>query len=396
MNIADVETNYQSMFVEYVISGVQEALERVRAAEPLPDEHDRQFAWHILSYAFNFAEAWPCTRELLLALAPKMEQAGFREDWLLYLQEGHRQAQAQQDELVAAECELQIGLLYRLLSRFADAHQWTSVSVEHFAALSDTQRQARALNELAWLAHLQHQYDQAIQYVEQALALTEGSYPERAMSYRIKGMIAIGQLEWQQAEQAHGKALNLFQQLGDFRKTAWSQQNLGYALSKQNRLAEAIEFYQQSAYTLQSLGDHYHWAIVQMNTGLAYMYNDQPSEAHLYYKRAEKTFFQLGAKQMLAKVYVNLGLNHLALNDLFQAQQAFATSVDLFQQLGDDSERLNAIDGLAMVYLAQKQFEQARNVLYHALTELPQIIDKPNYEYLLISLHSHLEEAKKG
>lgn len=385
---------YNTLFYDYLIGGLAQMVVRVRAADPLPDERDREQAWHLLGYAFKQAAAWPYTRELLLTLAPKMEQAGFREDWLAYLQEGHRQAHIRQDGSAIAECALQIGLLYRLLSRFVDAQQWTTVSVVHFATLNDVQGWARALNELAWLEHLQHQYQAATQHVEQALALIDDDNLERAMSYRIKGMIAMGQLDWQQAEQAHGKALNLFQQLGDFRKTAWSQQNLGYALSEQNRLEEAIDLYQQAASTLQHLGDHYHWAIVQMNLGIAYYRLKNIVQAHACHLKAAEIFIKIDDKLNRARIETNLGQTYLELEDYASACLAFKTAIQLYERLGDETWCINAMDGLALVLIASKAYDQALDVLKKALRILPNIQANPYYENLFNKLSTHLQQAQ--
>ena len=85
------------MFQDYIRAGVQASLARVQAVEHTLPELDRQQAWHLLSFALDLPEVWDETRALLLALAPKMEQAGFRMEWLVYLMEGHRRSQTYAD-----------------------------------------------------------------------------------------------------------------------------------------------------------------------------------------------------------------------------------------------------------------------------------------------------------
>lgn len=381
-------------FHQYIRAGVQASLARVQAEHVVP-ETDRQQAWHILSFALNVPEVWDVTRALLLVLAPKMEQAGFREEWLCYLEQGLRQSQKLGDDITTAELQFEIGLLCRLQSEFGRAQFFLSASVDSATVLRHTYGQRRAYNELAYLAFLQHRYQEAETYVQQALFLSDEEDAERAMSYRVKGMIEIDHNRWQDAETYHRNALRLFEKYNNRRKIAWSLQNIGYALRGQQKYVDAISYLMQAGTILSELRDIFHWAIVQMNIGIAYMYNMQPNEAQPYYVHAETSFRRLGSKQFQAKVNINFGLNYLALNDLRQAEQAFALSIELFHQLGDDSERLNAMDGLALVYLAQKQFEKATDLLNQALAELPIIIGKPIYEYLAKSLHGHLEEAQR-
>ena len=74
----------QALFTNYIIAGVGASLARVRTAEYVVADVDRQQAWHLLSFALKVEEAWPVTRALVVALAPKLELAGCREDWIPY------------------------------------------------------------------------------------------------------------------------------------------------------------------------------------------------------------------------------------------------------------------------------------------------------------------------
>ena len=387
-----------TLFATYMIAGVQTSLDRVRAAAYLVQEADRQQAWHILSFALNVAAAWPVTRELLLALAPKMEQAGFREEWIPYLAKGLHAAQSVADGQAVAECALQLGLLYRLLSRFDDAYHWTTLSVDHFATLGDTRNQARTLNELGWLLHLQHQYQEAKSAVEQALQLLPEVDPERAMSYRVLGVIAIYQMDYPSAETYHRQALAMLAQQDENHRTAWCLQNLALALRWQNRYEEVFPLYTRAAAILERSGDISNLGILRMNLGSAYYYYGEPQQALSHFSKAEEIAIQLQDKIQIAKISTHVGLAYLALNAFVQAESAFQQAITTYGSLGDHGWRLNAIDGLAMTYLAGKEIAKARQILQAAIAELPLITHLPNYHYLHQTLHEHLlmaEQAEK-
>ena len=222
------------------------------------------------------------------------------------------------------------------------------------------------------------------------------SDPERALSYRTQGMIAIDHYRWQEAEALHRKSLQLSEKAGDKRGIAWYLQNLGYALRGQARFAEAIDCFERAAAMLDSLQYTYHWAIVQMNIGLLYYDQDQPGEALRAHLQALEVFRKASDNLCLAKVHTNLGLAYWALHKWPQAEQAFLSSINLYASLGDESWRLNAVDGLAMVYLAQKRYVETIAVLEPALTALPGVVGMPNYAYLHRSLTEHLREARAG
>lgn len=60
-------------------------------------------------------------RALLLTLAPKMEQAGFRQDWLSYLARRLDQAHSLEDRRAEAELNLQVGYLHLRLRQLDQA-----------------------------------------------------------------------------------------------------------------------------------------------------------------------------------------------------------------------------------------------------------------------------------
>jgi tetratricopeptide (TPR) repeat protein len=383
------------LFTNYIIAGVEASLARVRAATYVVPEADRQQAWQILSFAFKLEEAWPVTRALLLALAPKMEMAGFREEWIPYLEKGIQCAQRVGDELAVAECKLQIGILYRLLSRFEEARQWLAEAISHFIEHGNVNGEARVLNEVAWLDHLIHRYQNATQHAENALALLTDNHSEKAMSYRIQGMIAFYQGNLQEATSYHRKALQIFKRKQEERRVAWSLQNLAIALQWQNQFEEAFDCYKKAIAHLTRLGDISNLGIAQMNLGSAYYHSENSLEAVKYFTSAKTIAHKLNDRLQLARINTHFGLAYLSLESYGEAEKAFQTSIDYYLELKDYSWQLNAMDGLAMTYIKSQQYEKAVAILNQAIDILPRIVTVPNYEYLRGSLTKHLKEAEE-
>jgi tetratricopeptide (TPR) repeat protein len=387
---------FPALFKTYVVRSVQATLARVNAETHTLPEEGRERALHVLTYAFKLPEAWPHTRELLLALAPKMDPVGHGSDWLACLTQGAHYSNEYGDTEAAAEFSWQLGYLYRQQSQFEAACRWLQASADCFTKVNQTRGKARALNEMAFVAWLQHHHRAASQLAERALSLLGETDPERAMSYRVQGLIAIDHDRWQEAEVLFDGALQLSEKQENGQRIAWCLQNLGYALRGQKRFAEAIDCFERASTILESIQDRYHWAIVQMNIGLLHFYHNQPGEALRHHTQALEVFRKAKDNLNLAKLYTNLGLAYWALNKWSQAEQAFLNSVNLYTDLGDESWRLNAMDGLAMTYLSQKLYAKAIAVLEPALAALPQIVEAPNYDYLHRSLTEHLHEAREG
>ncbi len=385
----------RTLFTNYILAGVEASLARVQAAGHVVPDADRQQAWHLLSFALKSAEAWPATRALLLALAPRMEMAGFRENWIPYLETGWQVAQQQDDGEAVAECELQLGMLYRLQSRYAEAQRWTEASVAHFAAHANDTGQARALNELAWLEQLEGRYDAATDHVEQALALLPADDPQRAMCYRVQGMIAVEQENLLQAEAYHREALAIFEQSQDTRRFAWALQNLAYTVEKLGKMEEAIVTYQKALTILEEIQDRTHAAIVRLNLSYLFLTNQMPQQAVTHLLEARKAFTQHFNQQLLARSLSNLGLAYLSLQEYSKAEEAFLQSMNLYEILGLINWYLNAMDGLSTVYIAINERDKAVNILYKGIELLPTVTDEPNYDYLVRTLHQHLRQAEQ-
>lgn len=386
--------NAQTQFTNYIIAGVEASLARVRAAEYVVPEADRQQAWQILSFALKVDEAWPVTRELLLELAPKMEMAGFREEWIPYLEKGIQCARNIDDGVTVAECELQIGILYRLMSRFVEASSWTTTSIEHFAAYNNDYGQARALNELAWLNQLQHDYESAEQHVEWGLALAATAPQICADAWRVKGMIAIGRRQWEVAVSNHHQALNFFRALDDARKVAWSMQNIGYALKELGELDEASHYLNQAVKTLKKLDDHYHLAIVWMNLANIFVMQSNLRPAYKLFIAAFKIFERYGDLLYQAHILTNQGILLLELNEPITAQSMFRRAANLYLSLSDLLWHINAMDGLVMALIASGENQDAVQMADQALALLPQIQSSAYYENLLTKLTEHRSEAE--
>lgn len=391
--MALVTTAHEHKFQRCLERTLRYLLALVATVEPLPDEETRIQAMHTLSYAFGAPDLWPLTRQLVLTLAPKMEQAGHRSDWLVYLAQTTQLSEAMQDWETAAECYRQRGLLHRLLSEFPQAIEQLQQSVALCQQQSDKHAQARALNELAWVAYLQQQTAKATAYVEQAQALLAAGDPERAMCYRVQGMIAITDDRWVEAEEWHRQALTLFATQGDDRKAAWSLQNLAYALRGQERYAEAIEYYEQAAVLLQEQGDLYHWSMVQMNLGITYQHCGKPEIAINCFATARSIPQSMLDPFHLARLNLNTAVALMTLAQFPEAEKAFLAAIQFHTETGAIAWRLNDMDGLAITYIGWEKYEQAIQVLQQALVELPTVADAPNYNYLYNSLHQHWEEA---
>lgn len=354
----------------------------------------RERALNILSYTLQEVEAWAATRDLLLTMAPKMEMAGYRTDWIQYLQQGLAQSQRWEDRPAEAALHFHGGYLYRLIGNYAQARMWLAASGALYAALGETQSQARAVNQLAYLAWQQHQYNEAEQLAQEALSMVEDISLEKAVSLSALGLVANDRSRYAEAEKYHHAALRIRTHHLAEKEMAWSLQNLGLALRDQGKIGMAIEHFKQALTLLDRVYDPAHKAIIQMNLGGAYHARGQDEQALEIFLVAEKGLRQVSDDFNLAKLLTIKGLCYLTLHQGHLAEQAFRTSSDLFQQLNDLSWYLNAYDGLGISYLEQEQYDQALAIFEAVAAQLPEIEGTPAYKYLTATIQIQIKQAK--
>lgn len=387
-------SDYPDLFQQYVIRSVALAHAMLEAETSRFLAEDRDRALHLLDFALKLDTAWPATRDLLLLLAPKMEQAGHRDDWLPYLYQGLACSRRQNDRLAGAELQLHIGHLYRLQSRFDLAQQVLTVSAAEFAGLNHSNGQARCWNELGYLSWYQRYLVEAKHFVEAALACLDQVDPERATSLSTLGLIAFNEHRLQDAINYIEEAIQIRTQQGDRRRMAWNLQYLGYILRDQGDYTQATHYYEHAIQVLTELQDWRNCAIAQMELGIVCWLIQQPHRALELYGAAELSFRKTQDSLYVAKILTNKGLGYLTLHEWQQAMQTFTASAALYNKLDDHFGYLNALDGQGLAYGGLGLYAEAITIFESALNQLPQIQDDPSFEILERELVAHLKEAQ--
>lgn len=385
--------NYPTTFRAYILGTVRYALAQVQATPNLLPDAVRQQALHALSYALDLPEAWPLTRDLLLAMAPKMEQAGHREDWMPYLERGLNRSQEISDIPAMANLHLQLGMLWQFLSKFDIACNHLHASATSFANLNDVSNHAKVLNRLGYIARLQRQYQEAKAYVEQALRLLTSEDLGRQFCYFVLGTIALDEGAWERAVQNFRHSLTLCEKMHDQRLIALRLGNLGLALYEQGNYTDAIDCCEQSIALFEVVQDPVQQAIIRMNLGNIYLLKQELKKALELYVIAEVVLKVAQDEFHLALVIMNQGIVWCCLHHWEQAEQLFLDALERWRRLSNVRWEVNTMEELGQCYFDQGLYKEASAIFQKALIQLQLIRNEPGYDPLYQSIIRRLNDV---
>lgn len=394
-----VETTLDAplVFRAFIQNNVQYALSRLPDDDnAVPDPEERQMMLQALDFALEHPDAWPATRELVVTLAPRMEQAGYREEWLGYLRRGIEQSQEHGDLATEAELRLQFGILLQLLSQYAEARREMTLCLQQFQQVGDDHGRARALNRLAYVLRREGERERAEAMAQQALELLADGDPERGYCHLVFGAIRLDERQWQAAATHFQSALDIWQKSAGPRLRGWGHSNLGLALWRLGEHAAAAEHFAIAIELFRHLGDPVHAAVTTMNLGSVLLSTDQSDEALGRYLSARPVFRQAQDLTRLGILESNIGMAYRQLGRPQRAEAAYHASIQIWQKLGNSIKLANAAGGLAQVYLDQGRYKDAATVLHRAIALLPEIEEEHSRAFFSEALFRLLEQAEEG
>lgn len=397
MTTQPIAEDYTTLFQQNVIRSVQAVLTRARRdGSYLPDVTARERIMTVLEHAFRPPETWLPLKELLLLLAPKVDQAGLRAQWLPHLERGLATSITNGDRAAAAALHCDIGLMHQRLDKLTTAQ-------EHLQRACILAREEKnplllglALQRLAEIARLQRHYQECNAFLREAETLVTADPAAQAYGLFIAGKAAFDQHDLTAAAAAFTQAMAFWHRSDNPGRAALCLQNLARIAAARGEPLTAIPLYEQAIALLTASGDLSNLAVVQMNLGVAYYECRQYAEALALYTAAEASFHAMSDDRYLAMVYNNLGLGYAALGEWQKAEASLQRSIELYQQVDDSKAWISAKGNLGITYLDQAHYAPAIQILQEALAELQTTEHDPEYERLHQALSKYLGLAQQG
>lgn len=391
-----IPTDFSELFRDHILRSMRLAVVRVQYADAgLLTRDDRKFVLHTLTYGLELPAAWSLAYEILLTMTPKMEQAGYRDDWIHFLEQGVAQSRALQQTRAEAELRLHLGVFYQLRGKYETARQYLTSSIWCFQSLKDAQGQARALNRQAYVARLQGHYTDATSLVQQALGLLDHQDLACAFSYFIQGTIALDTGDAEAALASFRESLRRWEKEGDNRLIAQRLLNMGTALRALQRYNDAITSYKRAILLFEMVQDPVQQAVANMNLGNVYLSLKRPEDALTHYKLSEPALRNAQDETHLAMLNANFGIAYRMLERWQQAETALQSSIERWQRLQNSRWLVDTYDELGMVYLCQGLWTKAAETFNIGLRCLTDIEGDSAHDQIAATIKTHLCEAQE-
>jgi tetratricopeptide (TPR) repeat protein len=392
----------------------------LHVAQALDPEEDRQHAIRrLLDYYVRLAEhadmvAYPFHRRMAVpdgvtlqsdVTAPNGAAAPLLLPGIRTRQDGKKWLEFERANLLhaaryASECGFQqhAGLLPHLLGRFLDAWgDWGDaielhrMSANAWRAIGNASGEARALADLGYALCQTGQYDEAIRYAKDALAIARqtASQADEAGALSTLGVILRRQARYPDALACHDGALTIWHSLGNRHGEAEILHRSAITLWQLRRVDDALWHAEKALTIYRELGDPHGETAALNNLSGMQQASGWYEQALGNYRQVLTMFREIGDRQGEAMALGNIGdiCRHTGHHD--EAIRHYRTALDKFRDLGDRRSQAETLIGLSTAFRQAGDHAGAIDTFQKALVIAHELAEK----YLQMLAYLGLGEA---
>ncbi|HQE97144.1 MAG TPA: tetratricopeptide repeat protein [Methanothrix sp.] len=233
--------------------------------------------------------------------------------------------------------------------------------------MQNKKEKANILSELGTISYLLSEPRKAIEFDDQALAISREIGDRRGEGNALRKLgNAYSELgEPRKAIEFHEQAMKISREIGDRRGE--DPNNLGNAHYQLGELHKAIEFYEQALAIAREIGDLRSEGNALGNLGNAHYKLSEPRKAIEFYEQALKILREIGYRRGEGNALDNLGNAHYQLGELHKAiefyEQALAIAREIGNRRGEGTALWNMSLALNSLGSRAKAIECARAAL---------------------------------
>jgi predicted ATPase len=258
--------------------------------------------------------------------------------------------------------------------------------LEDPAALRSTQRGiANSLTNLGHTALLQGDYEQAVQFTQEALAIHRQLNNQIGMAITINNLATINlhQSRYSQAEALSTESLALYRTLGDERGIGWNLHRLGAIALGRGEYERASSYYQECLSLFEKLSNQADRAALLLDMGELARQQGRDEEAETHYQAGLTLARELGNKKEIANLLGHLGLLACRRGQHAQAITLNEQSLALQREIGNRFGASEALHHRGLIAFVQGQSSAAAHDYRESLQIKSQLGDQRGIVALL-------------
>jgi len=213
-------------------------------------------------------------------------------------------------------------------------------------------------------------YEGNVYYYSDKFEMAEEMYrkaielkPEFAPPHNNLGIVYQRLSNFKKAIICHGKALDIFKEIGDLSGESKCYGNLGAAYHSLGDFKKAIEFHNKSLKMKKEIGDQAGESVDYTNLGNAYHSLGDFKKAIEFHNKSLKMKKEIGDQAGESKCYGNLGAAYHSLGDFKKAIEFHNKSLKMKKEIGDQAGESKCYGNLGLAYANLGDFKKA--LIYH-------------------------------
>ncbi|MBE9138016.1 tetratricopeptide repeat protein [Nodosilinea sp. LEGE 07088] len=251
--------------------------------------------------------------------------------------------------------------------------------------IGDREGEGSTLNNIGFVYDILGQYEQALGYFTEALAIAReiGDSPEE----RLRQRAGVGQIlnniggvyvdlgQYEQALGYYTDALAIFQEVGDSPEERLRQRtgegitlsNIGLVYNNQSQYEQALDYYMAALIILQDVGNRVSEGSTLNNIGLVYDSLGQYEQALGYFTDALAIAQGIGDRRGEGTTLNNIGLVYNNQSQYEKALGYYMNALTILRDIGDRASEGTTLNNIGAVYRNLGQYEQALGYYTDAL-----------------------------
>lgn len=237
---------------------------------------------------------------------------------------------------------------------------------------------ATCLNLLGRLYELKGQYNEALNYLNQANGLFESLQDETGISKVLGniGMIYKNMGEYDKALNYYNQQLQKCESLNDQKGIALSVGNIGIINYELGKYDEALECYSKQISIYEQLNDKSGLSYVLGNMGIICFHQHDYAKSEEYYLQQIKICEEIGDRRGLSRALGNIGALKLENYEYDLAVEYLDKQIVICEEIGDEIGLIYSYLNKGIICLDRKELELAKELFESSLKKSSDIGDK--------------------